>query len=126
MADEARRHILITGCSSGIGYAAARSLAERGWQVFATCRKQEDCARLAEEGLTSFRLDYEDPPSIASGAFVRHRPFTRTRPSVTRDSLLRTTTSDPAWTSSKPEDRSGASCSHVRTPRSISISPAVG
>ena len=40
---------------------------ERGWQVLASCRKQEDCDRLMDEGLTSFRLDYEDPPSIASG-----------------------------------------------------------
>jgi len=66
MSDQTRRSILITGCSSGIGHASAHALAERGWQVFATCRKQADCARLMDEGLTSFRLDYEDPPSIAT------------------------------------------------------------
>ena len=38
-----------------------------GWLVLATCRKDEDCQRLREEGLTSFRLDYEDPASIQSG-----------------------------------------------------------
>ena len=48
MGDETRRSILITGCSSGIGYASAHALAERGWQVLATCRKQADCARLIE------------------------------------------------------------------------------
>ncbi|HEX9771617.1 MAG TPA: SDR family NAD(P)-dependent oxidoreductase [Kiloniellales bacterium] len=70
MGDEVKRSILITGCSSGIGYAAAHGLAERGWQVFATCRKEEDCDRLAAEGLTSFRLDYEVPPTITT-AFAR-------------------------------------------------------
>ncbi len=66
MGDDTKRSILITGCSSGIGYAAAHGLAERGWQVFATCRKLADCDRLAAEGFTTFRLDYEDPPSIAT------------------------------------------------------------
>lgn len=59
------RTILITGCSSGIGYAAAKTLSQRGWRVFATCRRDEDCRRLTDEGLWSCRLDYEDPPSIA-------------------------------------------------------------
>ncbi len=62
---DARRVILITGCSSGIGLDAARTLAARGWRVLATCRQPEDCARLeAEEGLESFPLDYEDPDTI--------------------------------------------------------------
>ena len=59
--------ILITGCSSGIGYDAAHSLHKRGWQVFATCRKQADCDRLEAEGLTSFLIDYENQQSIDSG-----------------------------------------------------------
>ncbi len=60
------RTILITGCSSGIGYDAARGLAARGWRVFATCRKPEDCQRLVAEGLESFVLDYADEASIAA------------------------------------------------------------
>ncbi len=63
----AGRSILITGCSSGIGHHLAHALHARGWQVLATCRKEADCARLKEEGLTSFRLDYEDPASIEAG-----------------------------------------------------------
>ena len=60
--------ILITGCSSGIGLDSAIALQKRGWQVFATCRKQADCARLkAEYGLVSFVLDYEKPETIKSG-----------------------------------------------------------
>lgn len=59
-----QRTILITGCSSGIGLDAARTLHARGWRVFASCRREEDCERLRAEGLESPRLDYEDEPSI--------------------------------------------------------------
>ena len=50
--------ILITGCSSGIGYEAAHTLAARGWRVFATCRQQKDADRLVNEGLEALALDY--------------------------------------------------------------------
>lgn len=60
------RTILITGCSSGIGYAAARMLAAREWRVFATCRQEHDCERLRNEGFESFRLDYADESSLAT------------------------------------------------------------
>jgi NAD(P)-dependent dehydrogenase (short-subunit alcohol dehydrogenase family) len=56
--------VLITGCSSGIGYDAAQTLRNRGWRVFASCRKPEDCARLQSEGFDSPLLDYENPESI--------------------------------------------------------------
>lgn len=62
-----QKSILITGCSSGIGLDAARELKARGWQVFASCRKPEDCTRLKEEGFESPRIDYTDADSIASG-----------------------------------------------------------
>ena len=58
------RTILITGCSSGIGYDAALAMKARGWRVFATCRKASDCARLLALGLESFPLDYADEASI--------------------------------------------------------------
>ncbi|WP_407494980.1 SDR family NAD(P)-dependent oxidoreductase [Pseudooceanicola sp. MF1-13] len=58
------RTILITGCSSGIGYHAAHGLREKGWRVFATCRKDDDVNRLRDEGFDSYRLDYTDPDSI--------------------------------------------------------------
>lgn len=61
-----QRTILITGCSSGIGYDAAKGLAARGWRVFATCRQEADCERLRGEGLESFVLDYADEASIAA------------------------------------------------------------
>ncbi len=63
-----QKSILITGCSSGIGYDAAHALARRGWRVFATCRQESDCERLRAEGLESLQLDYEDETSIAAAA----------------------------------------------------------
>lgn len=60
------RTILMTGCSSGIGQHAAHALKARGWRVFATCRKAQDCKRLQQEGLESFVLDYERPETIAA------------------------------------------------------------
>ena len=61
-----QRSILITGCSTGIGYHCAHGLRRRGWRVFASCRKQADCDRLAGEGLETVRLDYTDTDSIAT------------------------------------------------------------
>lgn len=63
----AQKTILITGCSSGIGYASAHGLRDAGWRVFASCRKAEDCARLQDEGFESPRIDYADKASISSG-----------------------------------------------------------
>ncbi len=63
-AGRAPRSVLITGCSSGIGLDGAWALRARGWQVFATCRKEDDCDRLRGEGFISPRLDYADPASI--------------------------------------------------------------
>ena len=62
------RSILVTGCSSGIGHDAARTLARRGWRVLATCRAEADCERLRGEGFESFALDYASEVSVAEGA----------------------------------------------------------
>ena len=62
------RTILITGCSSGIGHDAARTLHARGgWRVLATCRKPEDAERLRAEGLESFVLDQSTDEGVAEG-----------------------------------------------------------
>jgi short-subunit dehydrogenase len=59
-----QRSVLITGCSSGIGYTVAHGLKARGYRVFATARKAEDVARLKAEGLESLALDLNDSDSI--------------------------------------------------------------
>ena len=62
------RTILITGCSSGIGYTCAIGMQQRGWRVIATARKPDDIAMLKAKGLDVFRLDYTDAKSIAACA----------------------------------------------------------
>jgi len=56
--------ILITGCSSGIGYDTAHYLHKNGYEVFATVRKEEDVQRLQGEGLNTFLLDVTKPETI--------------------------------------------------------------
>ncbi|WP_455366299.1 SDR family NAD(P)-dependent oxidoreductase [Kaarinaea lacus] len=58
--------VLITGCSTGIGYCVARGLHAHGYQVFATARKSEDVDKLKQQGLNALRLDLDDSRSIKS------------------------------------------------------------
>ncbi len=62
------RSIVITGCSSGIGYACAKGLKARGYRVLATARKPKDIARLEGEGFECIALEYADAKSVASCA----------------------------------------------------------
>jgi len=56
--------ILITGCSTGIGYRTAIMLKEQGYRVIASARKEADVARLTQEGLETVQLDLVDSSSI--------------------------------------------------------------
>jgi NAD(P)-dependent dehydrogenase (short-subunit alcohol dehydrogenase family) len=63
-----RPAILVTGASSGIGYATAMRLARRGTIVYAGVRRQADAELVAREGGTNVRpliLDITDSTSIA-------------------------------------------------------------
>ncbi|EEX93026.1 short chain dehydrogenase [Vibrio orientalis CIP 102891 = ATCC 33934] len=61
------KSILITGCSTGIGYVCAHALHKRGYHVIASCRKQQDVQRLQAEGLTCIQLDLANSESIDQG-----------------------------------------------------------
>jgi NAD(P)-dependent dehydrogenase (short-subunit alcohol dehydrogenase family) len=58
--------VLITGCSSGIGWATAKRLSEVGWRVYATARNVEKVAPLQESGCRLLPLDVTDEDSMAS------------------------------------------------------------
>ncbi|MCX7010827.1 MAG: SDR family NAD(P)-dependent oxidoreductase [Kiritimatiellaeota bacterium] len=56
---------LVTGCSTGIGWATAELLRAHGWQVFPTARKPADLEKLRAAGFTPVALD------VVSGESVR-------------------------------------------------------
>jgi short-subunit dehydrogenase len=56
--------VLITGCSSGIGQAAALALHEAGRTVVATARNPATLSGLADRGLRTLALDVTDEDSM--------------------------------------------------------------
>lgn len=58
--------VLITGCSSGIGRAAAISLHAAGLTVYATARQVDALAGLARQGIRTLALDVTDEASMTA------------------------------------------------------------
>src|SRR5215216_2251910 len=56
--------VLITGCSSGIGHAAAIDLHGAGCRVFASARRLDSVADLRELGISTVALDVTDEASM--------------------------------------------------------------
>ena len=70
-ASNAKRSVVITGASTGIGAASALALDRDGWRVFAGVRRAEDGDALrqqASDRLTPIELDVADAASIAAAA----------------------------------------------------------
>ncbi len=59
-----KQSILITGCSSGIGYFCAKRLHKEGYRVYATTKSEDDAKRLKSEGLNAFKLDVTNSDEI--------------------------------------------------------------
>ena len=71
--DDARKAVLVTGASSGIGLHITETLAANGFHVYAGARKPEDLERLdAMDNVSSVRLDVTVQEEIdAAAAFVK-------------------------------------------------------
>lgn len=62
------KNILITGCSTGIGYTTAKILKERDYRVITTARNDSDIKKLEAEGFECLPLDYADSDSVKACA----------------------------------------------------------
>ncbi len=60
------KFVLITGCSSGIGYCLATRLEKCGYKVLATARSDKDVVRLQKNNLKAHQLDLADTQSITN------------------------------------------------------------
>lgn len=68
--DCSRRHALVTGASTGNGRATAQRLADDGWHVFGTVRKDADAEALRRSGVTPLGMDVTEPDRIKAAAAV--------------------------------------------------------
>ena len=59
------KSVVVTGASTGIGEAAARYLAARGWVVFAGVRRHEDAVRITAERIRPLILDVTNDDDLA-------------------------------------------------------------
>jgi len=69
------KSVVVTGASTGIGWASAKLLLDKGFRVFGSVRKQADAERLKAEfgaNFTPLTFDVTDEPAVlAAGREVR-------------------------------------------------------
>ncbi len=64
-----KQAVVVTGASTGIGYAVAKYFAERNWQVFGSVRKAADGERLrAELDVVPLLFDVTDDAAVQAAA----------------------------------------------------------
>src|SRR4051812_829500 len=69
--DPIMKSVVITGASTGIGWATAKLLLERGFRIFGSVRKQADADRLKTEfgaNFTPLIFDVTDEAAVLSAA----------------------------------------------------------
>jgi len=69
------KNVLITGCSSGIGYSSATVLHQKGYQVLATVRSIADAKPLEKLGIKCIELDLNDSDAIVKGVALANKYF---------------------------------------------------
>ena len=62
------KNVLITGCSTGIGYCVALGLKAQGYRVIATARVETDITKLEAEGIDTIFLEVSDSESVHQAA----------------------------------------------------------
>ena len=62
-------YILITGCSTGIGYETAKFLKEKKYNIIVSCRNNNDVIRLSKEFKHSIKLDLSSSKDINNAFF---------------------------------------------------------
>ncbi len=58
------KYVIITGCSTGIGYATAKYLKEKNFKIIVSCRNNKDVKNLSKEFDYSIQLDTSSSISI--------------------------------------------------------------
>ena len=66
---EKKKYVLITGCSTGIGYETAKYLKQKKFNIIASSRKKNDVKRLSKEFDHSIYLDVASSASIKKSYF---------------------------------------------------------
>ena len=85
------RSVVITGASTGIGWATAKLLLDRGFRVFGSVRKPADADRLKGEfgaNFTPLLFDVTDEAAVLSAAREVDRKSTRLNSSHTIQSRM--------------------------------------